>query len=345
MKYSNSDCLFIFSNCVIVRGVVRSTICDLQNNYFKIIPNSFADFVLDNNNNKLEDIFSKFSDQIETVEEYIEFLLSKNLGSIMPKTEIKNFPNLSWEFKSPSLISNMIIDFSDKYNLHDISEITRIIEDCLVEAVQVRIFSKYCQNMSLDNLTQLIDAINKTKIRHLDIIVPYQLFDLECIDNIASKYQSLSFVTIYGCDTSVNDEIELENTRIIRTPENLLSEECCGKVSFKLFNINIRSYTEGINNNSCLNRKLSIDADKKIKNCPSFKTHYGELGKIDVIKEVIPDDEFKKLWNITKYKIEDCKVCEFRAVCHDCRAYRLSEDIYSKPSKCNYNPHLGVIEN
>ncbi|MDR2057516.1 MAG: hypothetical protein LBP83_04405, partial [Dysgonamonadaceae bacterium] len=36
-----------------------------------------------------------------------------------------------------------------------------------------------------------------------------------------------------------------------------------------------------------------------------------------------------------------CKDCEFRYICTDCRAYlQDSNDIYSQPAKCNYNPYI-----
>lgn len=81
-----------------------------------------------------------------------------------------------------------------------------------------------------------------------------------------------------------------------------------------------------------------IDRYGNIKNCPSIKNEYGNI-KSDSIKEVIKNDLFTKYWNINKDQITTCKVCEFRYNCTDCRAFiEDSNDIYSKPSKCSYNP-------
>jgi SPASM domain peptide maturase of grasp-with-spasm system len=60
------------------------------------------------------------------------------------------------------------------------------------------------------------------------------------------------------------------------------------------------------------------------------------------LKEVISNSNFKKYWNITK---DDIKVCEFRYVCTDCRAYTEDpNDLSSKPLKCGYNPYTNVWE-
>ncbi|HLT42986.1 MAG TPA: hypothetical protein VKZ95_09805, partial [Sphingobacteriaceae bacterium] len=43
--------------------------------------------------------------------------------------------------------------------------------------------------------------------------------------------------------------------------------------------------------------------------------------------------------------VDVCKDCEFRYICQDCRAYlKNSDDLYSKPLKCTYNPYEGVWE-
>jgi len=38
------------------------------------------------------------------------------------------------------------------------------------------------------------------------------------------------------------------------------------------------------------------------------------------------------------------KDCEFRYICHDCRAHTQNEEKYSKPLKCKYNPYEAIWE-
>ncbi len=59
------------------------------------------------------------------------------------------------------------------------------------------------------------------------------------------------------------------------------------------------------------------------------------------LAEAIEKPGFKELWFINKDKIDVCKVCEFRHMCTDCRAFiKDPENIYSQPSKCPYNPYI-----
>jgi len=125
----------------------------------------------------------------------------------------------------------------------------------------------------------------------------------------------------------------------VKIAENINSSLHCGLISQKLFSVNISTYTESLNHNTCLNRKIAIDTEGNIKNCPSMKESFGNI-RDTTLEEAVNKSGFKKYWNITKDQITKCKDCEFRHVCTDCRAYLDNpEDIYSAPLKCGYDPH------
>ena len=93
--------------------------------------------------------------------------------------------------------------------------------------------------------------------------------------------------------------------------------------------------------NSCLFKKLHIQLDGSLKNCPSMKESFGNIQDITLI-EVLEEPSFKKYWNVHKDKINVCKDCEFRYICTDCRAYvKEPQDMFSQPLKCGYNPYSG----
>jgi len=126
---------------------------------------------------------------------------------------------------------------------------------------------------------------------------------------------------------------------------NILSNESCGYISPAVFNTNIFIYMESQNNNICLNKKIAIDREGYIKNCPSMKHSFGNISNTS-LKEIIVQTEFNKYWHIAKYQIKVCKDCEFRFICHDCRAYLTDpDDLYSKPLKCGYDPYTNQWNN
>ena len=126
--------------------------------------------------------------------------------------------------------------------------------------------------------------------------------------------------------------------------KNLKNSKSCGIINKWYFTINIKSFSEAQHHNTCLNRKISIDADGNIKNCPSMKESYGNI-KDTTLEEALNKPGFRKYWNIKKDDITKCKDCEFRYICTDCRAYLEDpDDIYSAPLKCGYDPYTGKWE-
>lgn len=117
----------------------------------------------------------------------------------------------------------------------------------------------------------------------------------------------------------------------------------------KYFNPNLPKVLEAINHNSCLRKKISIDKDGNIRNCPSMPQSFGNI-KDTTLEEALNHKDFKKYWNLTKDSIEICKDCEFRYICTDCRAYtekthQNNEGLdTSKPLKCGYDPYTGEWE-
>ena len=71
---------------------------------------------------------------------------------------------------------------------------------------------------------------------------------------------------------------------------------------------------------------------------------YGSIQDTE-INQVLEDGKIQDLWKINKDEIHICKDCEYRYCCTDCRVFiDDSEDIYSRPSKCKYNPYQGLWE-
>ncbi len=99
------------------------------------------------------------------------------------------------------------------------------------------------------------------------------------------------------------------------------------------------------NTTVCLNRKITVDRNGNIKNCPSMIRSYGHMMS-DSLKDVVLQAGFKKIWGLSKDGIEVCSDCEFRYICVDCRAYVVnSNKDNSKSAKCSYDPYTASWSN
>ena len=332
MKYDNKY-LKIFSNCLFFYGNKRTLLVDIHNNSFITIPNTFHEFILYIDDcNKIKDAYGYFGlENVEVLDEYIDFIISNNIGFICSKLEFKRFPKLNLNYEDYLLIENCIIEYSEytnnyldkilnlletinckivqiiNYNLLELTEYESILNKIEKSKISFEIISKYCSS----NFKELVDRSLKTNVRTL-------IFHSTNMDYFNFEYDDLIV-------THINSEVE--------------SFKYCGMIAKFYFNVNKNKVLESLNHNSCLHKKISIDKDGNIKNCPSMAESFGNI-KDTTLEEALNKPNFKKYWNITKDQIEVCKDCEFRHICTDCRAYiENPEDQYSKPLKCGYNPY------
>jgi SPASM domain peptide maturase of grasp-with-spasm system len=268
------------------------------------------------------------------LEEYAQFILENDLGFMVKKEEIDQYPPLSTEWDSSEMITNVIVDIKDNHIF--LNNVISQLMQLKTSFVQLRFFN----TLNIDTLTYIIEQTSRSRIKGIEVYLPHhESITTKKLNKIFVDNERLRQVIIYNCSTTKTTPISETNAYIYQTTQNTISEKSCGIIHPNYFSTNLALYTESLAHNTCLNRKISIDADGNIKNCPSMQESFGNI-KDTTLQEAINKPNFKKYWNITKDEITKCKDCEFRHVCTDCRAYLENpDDIYSAPLKCGYNPY------
>lgn len=331
----------LFSNCIPARGANRSIICDTQNNTYYFIPNGLYDILEKYNGETIDCIKSDLDNKYDDiVDEYFEFLYSNNLIFFSSKPEF--FPKIKLDWKSPSLVTNMVIDYD--YMEHDFESIIDQLEELKCSYIQLRFY----RETRLEKITELSKILERAKSRvvSVDFILPYS--DIYCkdkLDKILKEYPRIHSIIVFkAINNHSYPPIREKMGYLMFVTKNILNEKHCGIINSEYFYSNIKLFSESQYHNTCLNRKISIDKEGNIKNCPSMKQSFGNIKDTKLI-EAIDHPDFKKYWNVTKDQIEVCKDCEFRHICTDCRAYtEHPDDQYSKPLKCGYDPYTNKWE-
>ena len=178
------------------------------------------------------------------------------------------------------------------------------------------------------------------EVTELHIIIVDDGYTLENIKYLFQHNLRLTTLIISGAkENARHDDFFVGNSHIVFTTRHVYLPTCCGNFAPEQFVINLPFFTESQSHNTCLHRKVAIDREGNIKNCPSMARSFGNIKDTHLV-DVIANEEFTKLWHIKKDQISICQDCEFRHVCMDCRAYLENpNDIYSKPLKCGYNPY------
>ncbi|HET7818204.1 MAG TPA: grasp-with-spasm system SPASM domain peptide maturase [Bacteroidia bacterium] len=323
----------LYACCIPVKGMVRSLICDIQRGETYFIPNALYEVLTVCRTLPIAAIHKKVENK-KILNEYFEYLIKNELAFYTEKPS--SFPDIALSFNTASRITNSIIDF-DTNSRYNVSTIFNQLEQLGANAVQIRFFVKV--NSML--LKKILMHTDKSRFRAIELVLPYQ--KNHNIENIIKAHPRISLIIRYNADE--NQHIEYSKScNIILTKQHINNVRSCGKISSNYFSNNISSFTEALNHNSCLNRKISIDANGEIKNCPSMQESYGNI-KDTTLEQALNKKGFKKYWNLTKDKINVCKDCEFRYICTDCRAYvEDPNDIYSKPLKCGYDPYTAKWE-
>lgn len=331
-----------FTNCIIVKGMNRSIIVDIQRENYIVIPNELEEiFSCLNSKLSIEEVVVLYGEQNRRViNQYIDYMLQNDLGIITSYEEFDLFIDMDLNFEMPNFISNAIIEISE-YNINNIEIVFKSIE---------KLFCKNFQFISYDyidvkSLKKILAFASELRLKGLELVLKFSREIFDFIEREEKNSQIISKIIFHDSKKNirpVTDEFSY-NVEWVNYP--IYNFMHCGTVNKKDFeNVNKPKVLESLNYNSCLHKKIAIDKDGNIKNCPAIKQNFGNV-KENSLMVTLDHPEFKKYWNITKDQIEVCKDCEFRHICTDCRAYIEDPDnMYSKPLKCGYNPYTNIWE-
>lgn len=323
-------------------GAKNAIICDLFRERYLQIPREVA-----HRFQKSRQIALEGSDSSTAVEEDPDVIQLVNLLEQDDWGHFTSvpaqFPAISMDYDHNGKISNCIIDIEGELD-YSLSKVVEDLDLLGCQAAQLRFYKAF----DLTFVKEILDYFKDTGIRYLEIILQNDpvTYAEEKLKSILPGQARLKNIYIFS---AAKDEIvQMINEtsghlwRIIYSSEDFRSEQACGKITKGRFTINLASFTEAQNFNSCLNCKISIDKKGNIKNCPSFAHQYGKAKEIS-LTEVVKMEGYTKWFSYKKDDVATCKDCEFRYICTDCRAYTInSEAVLEKPSKCSYDPYTGT---
>lgn len=332
---TNNVVFRLFASCIAVQGASRSTICDLQRNAIHLIPNALYDILTRHRDRTLEEIRGIYGNEHDdTIDSYFEFLLKNELGFWCDEPEA--FPDLDLTWDRPEVITNAVIDI-DSQSDHDFQSIFSQLDDLGCRFVQIRFFSRW---PLADIESKVLGPTSFGGLRGIELLLAEdpQWREGE-LDDFCQRNTRIVAIMVHSSSSLRRERLEHSGITAFFSTDRIDSAAHCGQIHPDYFAPTLACFTEAQKHNTCLNRKISIDARGEIKNCPSFPISYGNA-KTRSLHSAVACQSFKDLWYINKDQIEVCKDCEFRYVCTDCRAFiKHPANKLSKPSKCSYDPY------
>jgi SPASM domain peptide maturase of grasp-with-spasm system len=324
----------LLPSCIVTEGYRRALLHDTQNNRSRLLSRGLAAALQRFSGRQVVALLAHLQQSGMSQHEADNMLDTLAAEGFLLFSPVRiPFEPLHTAFHQPLAITNAIVDIA-LTNLHLLPQMLTCFRSIDCPHLQLRVYSNVFPDAEL---LRWLAAFAVTDTMHtVDLILPF--FD---------DYQSLPGMLRPAVLTSLvlyrapyNDVQQLSNrSQVIFLSQTLDFPHCCGIVDMAYFNFSLPHYMEARHYNSCLNRKISIDHNGHIKNCPSMQQHYGHVLDTDWAK-VLETQAFRQPAYITKDLVAICRDCEFRYVCTDCRAYlEQPNDVYSKPLKCGYDPY------
>ena len=327
--------IVLYESCQLTKGISRTLLIDSQRNTIEFLDNEiYTILTTQSKSHTIEQILKEFEDEKkETILEYFEFLLEKEYVFLCEATELDFFPEINKTWDHPSVITNSIIDLDRvPSNLNAYNVFISDLDILGCENLQIRDFT----GLPLDIIRSILKFTESTGIFRIELILKHNA-DFEIYETLLNDFPRINELVIHSFPET-NKAPEKTSTRLLITHQTMTDASCCGVISPKYFNLDFNHFLESYNYNSCLNRKIGVDVNGYIKNCPSMKENYGSINN-ERITNIVGQDKFKKAGDLKKNLIEDCQVCEFRHICTDCRAFLESDTSLKKPAKCSYDPY------
>lgn len=327
-KYIN-----LFADCKMVKGYTRALLIDLSRKRIFPVPLSYYELSLHFRDKKIGEIKKILADKAseERFYGFIDFLLMEKLAVLVDNISL--FPELKQQWGHPAPITNAIIDIRNKheYLAKAINELSQL--RCMY--LQIRFYEEAELNV-VKNLPKLIKG---KCFLNVQVLLKYnRVLTNSNLKKLTETQRNLHFI-IHSVP-EISQIVKQDN--ISYTNQVINSCTNCGIIDKYALSIpSIQGYMENKLFNSCLNRKISVDENGDICNCPSMQSKYGNIMEVK-LTEVVSRKDFRKVWSINKDMIDTCRDCEFRYICSDCRAYTEDGTLMSKPAKCGYDPYTGV---
>ncbi|MCX6316194.1 MAG: grasp-with-spasm system SPASM domain peptide maturase [Bacteroidetes bacterium] len=334
--------IILFANCILCKGASRTMLYDPQRNDYELLPNELYDVLTTSGRERTAgEIAAHFNEEDRHhFDEYLHFLHKKEYIFFCTREELDCFPQIDDEWEWPALITNAIIDVR-KNSKHNLKKIFGELDELGCEHLQIRCYDPLPLFFFQKNLAYLYGTI----INNVELLVCYNPKEADNVTFYSPllNYGSISSLVVHSAPVEKRIAQKTDQ-QFISVKEEITGEHHCGLIGEKYFSLTLPHILESKTRNTCLHKKISVDAEGHIRNCPSLPQSYGHV-RTDSLVEVVKEGKIKELWDLHKGQVEVCRDCEFRMICTDCRAYRSAENIYSKPGKCNYDPYTNTWGN
>lgn len=346
----NENYYFVmYTTCRLTHGKKESLIVDYAGDVSFHISHQYEQLIQMANRHKIKETLTLLDDQESKKHflEFVDYMVTHRMAALVEDESV--FPKMSDELSYEEYkLRDIIWDVNEKTTTKIVDKVLERLFPINCKIIQIR------QNTPLNTLQldNILEGLKHTGTIYAEVHATINpKLDIPQLEDFICRNALLNNLFLYGA--------EKESFYSVMKKHFGYSPYCMGTIFYKDFDFDggnvcgtickktldfsgYWSYDLMKKKNGCLYKKLSIDALGNYHNCPSMQQTYGNIFDRS-IDEVLQDPKFLFWWNLNKDKIKVCCDCEYRYNCSDCRAFiEDSNDPYSKPSKCKYDPYSNL---
>ena len=315
ISYNSADYFRLYPDCKLVHGLHKSAIYDLTRNSIYTIPSEIAK-VFEHDYIRISRIPERLKD------EFLQFVMDNELGRINMTDEFKQ---ISEEFIFPGLITNAILDISNFSN--DIQYIANELNEVGCTAVLLR----FVDDTSSKRITEIASYFRNDTVDSLTIALKSNRNIEEIINALIWELVLCSGIIVFETDQEKDIFV---NAVPISYRRGKLGNMTCSDIDCSQWtNANLFFYNESLKYNNCLNRKVYIDVDGNVCNCPIHTETFGNV-YTNSLGTIVKSNAFQEKWIIADEFLVDCKSCELRYACTNCK-HRIGQCVYKLNRGCD----------
>ncbi len=318
-----------------MKGYRRSAVYDFQRSYYRLVPNDLAN-VLD----KIDGLTPMQAlDHFRAVEsdfkQYLELLLDREYVMLVEPDMYACFSELKVTFRTPSVITNTIIDLRTDTNMTFIQECVNL----LAELHCYHIMFRWPNGTTLADIENVATKLDNTHLENVQFMYDEQWAEGKIgAQRLIDRWPWLA--AIYLTNAHAQEwGVEHNPVRSVLCIAHGMNEF---EVDRERMLVQQRLYNESQWHNTFANRKLHIDSLGSFSNTPfSAKRWSFNHEDLSEIISIVKTDEFKVDWDVTKDNIDVCRNCEHRHMCVDpVLPVKRNDSSYYRPRECAYNPYI-----
>lgn len=316
-----NEYLLLYASNIPVSGKEGSAIYALDKGVVYQIPNVFIDLIKEWEVEPFEMVSRKFEDQADILAQYVEFIISEDLGFFTDTPEF--FPRLNITYEHGGTISSATVAYNGKFVLTDVIQKLDLLNCKYLELI---IDLEFC---TFADMEKLLVPISGTTIREIRLLTkcPSEVsqFHLMQFLNQNKKLASVSF-----CQAGFLNKTEINFCKVNFLPVSL-KEFISNYNQYNTLIINQEFFLESAFYNTTYFNKVCIDFEGNIKNGLMLEENFGNVITVS-LDQIVTQDDFRSLWftspdNIEWMKDSELRYCLFSPLKEDFNSEKIRKSI------------------